>query len=503
MSSRRCSDITCSTDSYLERRCSAITLGLTSLPPISSRNPSRRPSHEAASDQLPNIQVIQPTPKTSPCPSEGNIHDKTRSTRCKSYEPSDSFDYISEYPDEYHEEIYNRRKSRISDSTFTSDRPPLRRAPLASLSSFKISSADYQDSDLRSLGSDSVFAESIYADTDDDMEQFSTDSDELSNNDPQSPRLNSNRSIHSNFSSGSKTTQIEHPAKIIEEEFEDDIIEECASGGGSGRGSGSAGSGAIKKEYDTNVKPLNSVNTFETKAIIERHESKSLNTSTCVSSVENELKVVDVADDGVAMNKNVDVCAEDDGQQSSSCNTISCSPIKTLSSEIVIEANVVVTKGNSKSSTSTSTSTSRMNKTKTSSNNSNCNENNKNSSQNNKLINDISKNNNLKLTSECDNIDVRFLDSNRQQPQQQASSPSVILELPVLSVSNNQQLDVSVVSLSLQSPTSSISISSLQHHSSTLSAQSNQLYHPDDDTTIDIDPSIPGPSRKWSRETLF
>lgn len=485
MNSRRCSDITCSTDSYLERRCSAITIGLISLPPISSRNPSRRPSHETASDQFPNIQVIQPTPKTSPCPSEGNVNDKTRSTRSKSYEPSDSFDYISEYPDEYHEEIYNRRKSKISDSTFTSDRPPpLRRAPLASLSSFKISSADYQDSDLRSLGSDSVFAESIYADTDDDMEQFSTDSDELSNNDPQSPRMcSSNRSI--NYSSGSKTTQIEHPAKIIEEEFEDDVGVECASV------SVDVG-GAKRKEFDTNVKSLNLVNTFKTKAIIERHENRSLNTSACALSVNNELKVVG-ADDSVNMSRiNVGACCEDDRQLSSSC-TISCSPIKTLSSEVAIEAQVVVTKGDSKSSTTTTTSKTNKN---TSSYKSNCNNSNKSNSQNNKLTNDISKNN-IKLTSECDNIDVRYVDSNRQQQHQQATSPSVILELPVLSVSNNQ-LDVGVASLSLQSPMSS----SLYHQPNTL-AQSNQIYHPDDDTAIDIDPSMPGPSRKWSKETLF
>ncbi|XP_055386089.1 serine-rich adhesin for platelets [Condylostylus longicornis] len=55
------------------------------------------------------------------------------------------------------------------------------RAPLASCSSFKMSSVECQDSDLRSsLGDDeSVFIES-YADTDDDLEQFSTDSDEIS-----------------------------------------------------------------------------------------------------------------------------------------------------------------------------------------------------------------------------------------------------------------------------------------------------------------------------------
>lgn len=52
-----------------------------------------------------------------------------------------------------------------------------RRAPLASISSLKISSIDYQDSDLRSPISDSLFEET-YADTDEDLEPFSLDSDD-------------------------------------------------------------------------------------------------------------------------------------------------------------------------------------------------------------------------------------------------------------------------------------------------------------------------------------
>ncbi|KAI9586437.1 uncharacterized protein LOC119634253 [Glossina fuscipes] len=54
-----------------------------------------------------------------------------------------------------------------------------RRAPLASLSSFKISSLEYQDSEMRSLDEDSVFIESA-ADTDEDMQQLSSDSEEVS-----------------------------------------------------------------------------------------------------------------------------------------------------------------------------------------------------------------------------------------------------------------------------------------------------------------------------------
>lgn len=193
----------------------------------------------------PDIQVIQPTPKTSPCPSErivssvmlanehrngccvvsknkataaaafiglGNmssigsgsvsgscsslpIANRRRKKPQKSLSEQDSFDYIGVYSDaKKYDEIEEEdaesialaehihrlnRNNRLLESSQDTLNSSLakRRAPLASLSSFKISSVDYQDSDLRSLGSDSVFVES-YADTDDDMEQFSTDSNE-------------------------------------------------------------------------------------------------------------------------------------------------------------------------------------------------------------------------------------------------------------------------------------------------------------------------------------
>lgn len=178
------------------------------------------------------ISVIQATPKTSPCPSErcaqsGNtnecchsggiasgggvpsgggggggssssaIGNRRRKKPQKSLSEQESFDYIAIYPetnkyDEIEEEEAEsavlaehisrlNRNNRILETSLDTFNSSLltRRAPLASLSSFKISSIDYQDSDLRSLGSDSVFVES-YADTDDDMEQFSTDSNEES-----------------------------------------------------------------------------------------------------------------------------------------------------------------------------------------------------------------------------------------------------------------------------------------------------------------------------------
>lgn len=62
------------------------------------------------------------------------------------------------------------------NNTFQTSLLSNRRAPLASISSLKMSSIDYQDSSLKSPISDSIFEET-YADTDDDMDQFSTDSD--------------------------------------------------------------------------------------------------------------------------------------------------------------------------------------------------------------------------------------------------------------------------------------------------------------------------------------
>ncbi|XP_065078276.1 uncharacterized protein LOC135701411 [Ochlerotatus camptorhynchus] len=214
--SRRSSAMTCcSTESsFLERRCSAITLGLSSLPPI-SRSPSRQHSREDRSQTMngstlgatcadwdafyPGINIIEATPKSSPCPSERVAHrstslsarDSFTSRKHRLYDDS-SIDCISEYPDTNGAEFNHSQKplrqsynssSRIDDISIANHNPSsnvvVRRAPLASLSSFKMSSADCQDSDLHSCGSDSVFDDSC-ADTDEDLQQFSTDSDELS-----------------------------------------------------------------------------------------------------------------------------------------------------------------------------------------------------------------------------------------------------------------------------------------------------------------------------------
>lgn len=205
------------------------------MPPISSRDPSRHPSQTDIWEYYPEIQIIQPTPKSSPCPSEGNIFERTVPTRNggRNIRKEDVYDYIAEYPEP--QPIHHPKLDDSFVETTCSSRN-IRRAPLASLSSFKISSADYQDSDLKSLGSDSVFAES-YADTDEDMEQFSTDSDEIS--DVQSPRSIKRKIIRRN----------------------------------------SGCSGANKKRLILNEIKQNSVslNTFETKAIIERESQCNFN----------------------------------------------------------------------------------------------------------------------------------------------------------------------------------------------------------------------------------
>ena len=249
----------CSTESsFLERRCSAITLGLSSLAPLSrASSSSRRASRDTSFDhethqQFPGIHIIEATPKSSPCPSERQSHLTCRDGmdhmkifgRFKRRKHEDnSIDSISEYPDEVtttqvtsngeesrpvadnvvvvnsnsnnqqnHHHRGNSKKlmssnnnnhqSKLDDdishnntNTNTNNNNnengnnnninAERRAPLASLSSFKMSSAECADSmELDANGS--VFDEASCADTDDDMEQFSTDSDEISLQSPPS-----------------------------------------------------------------------------------------------------------------------------------------------------------------------------------------------------------------------------------------------------------------------------------------------------------------------------
>lgn len=314
------------------------------MPQISSRNPSRRQSSTDAWDySYPGIQIIQPTPKGSPCPSERSANEKRKVDRHKSsLTKQDSFDRISEYPDEKSDTATSNYNTKIDTSqvdTFSTQF--IRRAPLASLSSFKVSSLDYQDSDLRSLGSDSVFAES-YADTEDEMEQFSTDSDEIS--DAQSPP---NTRATNKFSMAS--TQVRVDVESIPLNCVKDVCE-------------------TRNRNLLKSSSVHLVNTFETKAIIESQQNASDDASTIIKQTRPA--------------------------SYSGCTTSSLSNY------------------------------------------------NKNSNQN-----------KINKSSECVDINVVIVDN------RSIVSPSVILELPVISTQEEENPP--------------------------------------------IDPSLPGPSRKWSKETLF
>lgn len=162
----------CSTESsFLERRISALSLGINSLPSV-SQCPSRRASFRCNEIDLekgdtrlrPNIEVIKATPYSSPVLSEKNVGERQKSNNNNTVDGC--FDSISEYPED---DNPNKRQSTYSQ-----------RAPLASLSSFKLSSVEYQDSDeiVKSVGSDAVFYD-YCADTEDEMDQLSLNSDTI------------------------------------------------------------------------------------------------------------------------------------------------------------------------------------------------------------------------------------------------------------------------------------------------------------------------------------
>jgi hypothetical protein len=204
-----------------------------------SRGSSRRASREVWDhDQhhhYPGIHIIEATPKSSPCPSERQSHlSCNRDIAVKEHikvldrfkrrrNEDTSIDSISEYPDEM--TACNNENGQLSDNVVNANGNAIqlqrmqqtcnnkmlgtssnnnnhhhededtshnnnnnegeRRAPLASLSSFKMSSAECADSTEDGRNA-SVFDEVSCGDTDDDMEQFSTDSDEISLQSPPS-----------------------------------------------------------------------------------------------------------------------------------------------------------------------------------------------------------------------------------------------------------------------------------------------------------------------------
>ncbi|KAL1459264.1 hypothetical protein WDU94_011266 [Cyamophila willieti] len=153
--SRRCSSITVSSNdtSYLERRGSALEMGLPVLP--NSRVPprlSRAPPDVKTSSEWDfyypiDIRVIQPTPTMSPCDSELTLYD--------------------------HPNNFSPPFSRLPSVSLPPPSPKglqvPKLAPLASMTSCSGIESE--------MGSDSVFLDQEVIDTEDEMEEFSLDSE--------------------------------------------------------------------------------------------------------------------------------------------------------------------------------------------------------------------------------------------------------------------------------------------------------------------------------------
>lgn len=388
---------------------------------MSSNEPTRRPSSETWDYYYPGIQVIQPTPRTSPCRSETSINEKRKTNtngrqhngqqQKHQHQPNgkrhslleqESFDCISEYADSKTDKIMPI--SRVDGSIDTSSSKIIRRAPLASLSSFKISSVDYQDSDLRSLGSDSVFAES-YADTDDDMEQFSTDSDEIS--DAQSPP--NTRISAAAYSPTRNPLSVDYcstysamESNINNNNSSNNNNDRCSSAHINNYSHNQLSSANVSKSSSVNL-----VSTFETKAIIEQHHQRRQHPQSEIISRPPSSR-----------HHSRSRPASYSGCESAS-SIISVTNKHSRYNEIDVDT----------TTTTTSTTT----------------------------------------ASECVDVNVVVVLDNSSSINRSNVNPSVILELPVIST---------------QEPSSSLSIT----------AKNDQQQ---------IDPSLPGPSRKWSKETLF
>lgn len=176
--SRRLSSITCSSSdtSYLERRGSAVEMGLPAAPPMQRHHFP----HESWDFYYPiDIQVIQPTPILSPCGSEGTLYDRPVAV------------------------------ASTSPVATGSGLSVPKMAPLASISSCAVSASSDVEcksiaSDCRSIGSDSVFLDEDCIDTEDEAEEFSTDSE----NDINSSHHYGNNRIYGNHSDLCETPSV-------------------------------------------------------------------------------------------------------------------------------------------------------------------------------------------------------------------------------------------------------------------------------------------------------
>ncbi|XP_053692484.1 serine-rich adhesin for platelets [Sabethes cyaneus] len=459
--SRRSSAMTCcSTESsFLERRCSAITLGLSSLPPM-SRSQSRRHSRVDDRGQVfsngstlgatcadwdafyPGINIIEATPKSSPCPSERIAHTTTGlsareqfvSRKRTSYDES-SIDCITAYPDTNGADInYNHTllrqnygsNTRIDDISIGNRDPSssvVRRAPLASLSSFKMSSADCQDSDLHSCGSDSVFDDSC-ADTDEDLQQFSTDSDELSIAD------------EGEYSAAPVVITIPGSSNSATGSAETTKAGVAVGGGAS---SSSSSSNQLQLPQYHAVRGTASDTIYV--------DIEKPNDTSCLSSLSNSNRrgKSKLKADKVNLGTRIETKAIIERQQQNDSRDRSPSPRSPSLAVPQLRPSICSLPSNPPSSHSVSHYTKDNSLTRTNKNNNNDNDDNSNP------VEDESNNKCVEV-----NVIIKNHSSN-------IKSPSVILELPILTIDEDNS----------QPPLSP------------------------------VDPSIPGPSRKWSKETLF
>lgn len=192
---RRSSNITCSSSdsSYLERRGSSVILGLPAVPAhkVCGRRRQSSPLPEQYDFYYPiDIRVIQPTPGGSPCGSERALYD-------------------------------NIPVSNL----------PIRRAPLASISSCNSSlAADYPDLEMHSLTSDTVFQEDECPDTEDEVDPFSTDSECSDGNEHAWHRRDSKGSFKRHRRTSIKNRRVSIPCiseniPVINENRENDFSE--------------------------------------------------------------------------------------------------------------------------------------------------------------------------------------------------------------------------------------------------------------------------------------
>lgn len=491
-----------------------MSLGIQSLPGVSRRSSFRddidieagaytagaqtivqqRPHTSHVTTHIhPEIEIIKATPRTSPNLSTSErqsmqmmelkpLQQQRRATISVASDDK-GFDYIAEYPDE----VVVEKPAKVDEIKSAEGR-----APLASLSSFKLSSADCNDSiELHSLGSDTVF-DDYYADTEDDMDPLSTDSDELSDEtgarrkttEP-SPR----KSILKNAATTATTTTTTATSTDSNNKCTcDSITISHAGSSGTGTGSGittneiiivSDGKGnkiGILPRFSSNSISIINTETFETKAIIERHEPDNQNSitgSTITSKVQPFTTVKFPASTSKAPS-NPDPCGgsdtnlqkhrakklkkiQEEQERKRPASTMMNYSLSTLQKKLwggrTNKKDPESDNSNDKSSKLSKTKANNKKPSKTESNSS---------------PSSIAD----EMTEDQDSKDSES-NPNRQGPVVRDLSPCVVLELPILAAQGESK------------------------------EREEERQEKELASNVTLDPEAPSTSRKWSRETLF